>query len=89
VVLSISDTGIGIPPDKLNRIFDRFYQVEPSLTREYGGIGLGLSIVKGVVELCGGTIHVESSEGEGSTFVITLPLDNIHLQRTSPLRGLD
>jgi signal transduction histidine kinase len=88
VILSISDTGIGIPPDKLNRIFDRFYQVEPSLTREYGGIGLGLSIVKGVVELCGGTIHVESSEGEGSTFVITLPLDNLHLQRSGPL-GLD
>ncbi len=83
-VLSITDTGIGIPPDKLNRIFDRFYQVEPSLTREYGGIGLGLSIVKGVVELCGGTIHVESAEGQGTTFVITLPLDNIHLQRNLP-----
>ena len=79
-ILSVTDTGIGIPKDKLNRIFDRFYQVEQSLTREYGGIGLGLAITRGMVEVCGGKIEVESSEDKGTTFTITLPLDNAFLQ---------
>ena len=80
VVMSVSDTGIGIPADKLDRIFDRFYQVEQSLTREYGGIGLGLAITKGMVEVCGGKIHVNSKEGEGTTFTVRLPLDNSNLE---------
>jgi signal transduction histidine kinase len=79
-VMSVSDTGIGIPADKLNRVFDRFYQVEQSLTREYGGIGLGLAITKGMVEVCGGDIWVESKEGEGTTFTFTLPVDNTQLE---------
>lgn len=79
-VMSVSDTGIGIPADKLNRIFDRFYQVEQSLTREYGGIGLGLAITKGMVEVCGGDIWVDSQEGEGTTFTFTLPVDNTKLE---------
>jgi signal transduction histidine kinase len=77
--MSVSDTGIGIPEDKLSRIFDRFYQVEQSLTREYGGIGLGLAITKGMVEVCGGEIRVASQEGEGTTFTFTLPADNSQL----------
>lgn len=81
-VMTITDTGIGIPPDKLGRIFDRFYQVEPSLTREFGGIGLGLSIAKGLVDACGGEIKVQSQPGQGSTFTVTLPLDNSHLQKS-------
>jgi|Deesub1362A_J573_1020465.scaffolds.fasta_scaffold06812_3 signal transduction histidine kinase len=69
----VSDTGIGIPEDKLNRIFDRFYQVDASPTRRYGGMGLGLAIVKEVVEAHGGRVSVESKLGKGSRFCITLP----------------
>ena len=78
-LMSIRDTGIGIPKSELNRIFDRFYQVQKSLTREYGGIGLGLAIARGMVEVCGGEICVDSEPGQGTTFFITLPLDNSHL----------
>jgi len=75
----ISDTGIGIPQEKFDKIFDRFYQIEPSLTREFGGIGLGLAIARGMVEVCGGEISVESQVGQGTTFTFTLPLDNTNL----------
>ncbi len=78
--ISVSDTGIGIPKEKFEKIFDRFYQIEPSLTREYGGIGLGLAIAKGMAEVCGGEIEVESSEGQGTTFTFVLPLDNSGLK---------
>jgi signal transduction histidine kinase len=74
VRVSVRDTGIGIPADKLTRVFDRFYQVEDSLTRHYGGMGLGLSIAKGMVELHGGRIWAESVENMGSSFTFALPL---------------
>jgi two-component system sensor histidine kinase ChiS len=74
VWVSVRDTGIGIPPSKHERIFDRFYQVEPSLTRRFEGMGLGLSIAKGMVELHGGRIWVESVEEMGSAFTFALPL---------------
>ncbi len=74
VRLSVRDTGIGIPADKLDKIFDRFYQVESSLSRHYEGMGLGLSIAKGMVELHGGRIWVQSVEGRGSAFTFALPL---------------
>jgi signal transduction histidine kinase len=74
VWVSVRDTGIGIPPREQERIFDRFYQVEPSLTRRFEGIGLGLSIAKGMVQLHGGRIWVESVEGMGSSFTFALPL---------------
>lgn len=80
--LSVSDTGIGIPKEQLKHIFDRFFQVEDSLTREHGGIGLGLAIVRGMVEVCGGKISVESKEGEGTTFTFTLPLDNSNVEKS-------
>lgn len=70
--VSVADTGIGISPDELEKVFDRFYQVEKSLTREIKGTGLGLSIVKGLVEAHGGKIWVESEEGKGSKFTFTL-----------------
>ena len=72
VKISIIDTGIGIPSDKLPRIFDRFYQIDGSTSRKYGGIGLGLSICKSIVESHYGSIWAESDEG-GSIFNIVLP----------------
>jgi len=67
-VLSVSDTGIGIPKDELPYIFERFYRVEKSRAREYGGTGLGLSIVKKYVDMQGGTVQVDSEPGKGTTF---------------------
>ena len=72
VKISISDTGIGISKDKLNTIFERFYQVDGSASRKYGGVGLGLSICKNIIEKHQGSIWAES-EGNGSTFHILLP----------------
>ncbi len=69
----VSDTGIGIPPDKLDKVFDRFYQVDGSATRRYGGAGLGLAIVRRIVEAHGGRIWVESMAGQGSSFIFQLP----------------
>lgn len=74
IEVSVADTGIGIPREALNRIFERFQQVEDPLTRRYGGMGLGLSIVKGLVELHGGRVWVESVLGRGSRFTVLLPL---------------
>jgi signal transduction histidine kinase len=71
--LNVIDTGIGIPSTEYERIFDQFYQVEPPLTRKYQGMGLGLSIAKGMVEVHKGRIWVESVVGKGSNFVVVLP----------------
>ncbi len=70
----VSDTGIGIRPEKINEIFNRFYQVEESTTRYFSGAGLGLSISQGLAALLGGTIQVESEPNIGSTFSFTLPI---------------
>ncbi len=72
--VSVSDQGIGIEPDKLTNIFDRFYQVDTSPTRRVGGVGLGLSICRAIVEAHHGQIWAESQPGIGSTFHFTLPL---------------
>ncbi len=69
----VEDTGIGIPPEKLPRIFDRFYQVDGTTTRRFGGTGLGLAIVKQIVESHGGQVGAKSELGEGSTLYFTLP----------------
>jgi signal transduction histidine kinase len=72
--ISVKDTGIGIPEDKLKVIFERFRQADNSLSRNHEGSGIGLSLVKSLVEMHGGTISVKSVMGEGSEFIITLPV---------------
>jgi signal transduction histidine kinase len=75
IKVTVLDDGIGIPPRELPRVFERFYQVESHLTRRYGGMGLGLSVAKAVIELHGGRIWAESS-GRGSTFTFLLPVNH-------------
>ncbi|MGE5177075.1 MAG: HD domain-containing phosphohydrolase [Hyphomicrobiales bacterium] len=72
--IEVEDTGIGIPPGEIERIFDKFYQIDGRLAREYPGVGLGLSIAKSIVEWHGGEIHAESESGSGSRFTVTLPV---------------
>ena len=69
----VQDTGIGIPPEHLERIFDRFYQVRDPARKGIGGAGIGLAIVQKVLEAHRGSIRVESEKGKGSTFIFTLP----------------
>ncbi|HET9549944.1 MAG TPA: ATP-binding protein, partial [Candidatus Binatia bacterium] len=74
IEFKISDTGIGIPTEKVETIFDMFQQVDSSATRKFGGVGLGLYIVRKFTELLGGTVAVESEFERGSTFTVTFPI---------------
>ena len=78
VEVSVMDTGIGIVEDKLEQIFLPFEQVDMSTTRKYGGTGLGLSLVKGLVEAHGGAIHVKSCPGKGTTFTFSLKVGRLY-----------
>jgi two-component system sensor histidine kinase ResE len=71
--VEVQDNGIGIPPDEMDRIFDRFYQINGTTTRHFAGTGLGLAIVKQIVEAHGGQVGVHSKVGEGSVFFFTIP----------------
>lgn len=94
LLFSIKDTGIGIPPEKLDYIFEKFTQADTSTTRRYGGTGLGLPITKRLVELMGGRISVKSQPGQGSTFSFTLTLpiqpkpQKLEIVPVTDLRGL-
>lgn len=77
LVVSVRDTGIGISLDDIDIVFERFKQVDSSPSRSHGGSGLGLSLVKEMVELLGGTVHVESEQGKGSLFVVTIPCEMV------------
>jgi len=81
VEIRIKDTGVGIPADRLQHIFDRFYQIDASSTREHEGTGIGLALTKELVELHKGNISVKSNEGEGSEFIIKLPLGDFDLEK--------
>jgi signal transduction histidine kinase len=72
--ISVTDTGIGIPMEDQSRIFDRFYRVDKPRSRALGGAGLGLSIVRWIVDAHGGSLALESEIGRGSSFFVTLPL---------------
>lgn len=84
LVLRVSDTGIGIPADQVDSVFESFRQVDGGVTRRFGGTGLGLSISRDLAEAMGGTLGVESELGKGSTFILTLPL----VRKAASVEGL-
>lgn len=75
-ILEVRDDGIGIPKDQQEKIWQRFYQVDPSRSDESNGVGLGLSMVRQIAQLHGGTVTLDSVEGSGSIFALHLPLQN-------------
>ncbi len=87
IQIEVRDTGIGIPKDKLEIIFQPFRQVDSSTTREYGGTGLGLTITRSITELMQGSIAVSSELGRGTTFTVTLPIDQVDQESKPTAKG--
>jgi PAS domain S-box-containing protein len=85
---SVADTGVGFAPEVAERIFERFEQADISTSRRYGGLGLGLSIVKRLVDLMNGTVKATSEEGKGSTFEVTMPLTRDRIAALGPLSAV-
>jgi DNA topoisomerase VI subunit B len=79
VFFEVEDTGVGIPQKELPHMFERFHRVENVVGRSYEGTGIGLSLIKELVQLHGGTISVKSKEGQGSTFIVKVPFGKGHL----------
>ena len=75
VKFAVTDTGIGMNEEQLGKVFDEFTQAEASTAKDYGGTGLGLPISKKMTEMMGGKMEVESEEGKGTTFSITIPVE--------------
>ena len=88
--LRVRDTGIGIPEDQRTRVFERFHRIEGTQARTYEGTGIGLALVQELIKLHGGHVRVESTVGEGSTFIVTIPLGTAHLpaERIQAARSL-
>jgi two-component system phosphate regulon sensor histidine kinase PhoR len=84
VEVRVADTGVGIPPEHLPRLFERFYRADPARSREDGGTGIGLAIARSVVEAHGGHIRAESELGEGSVFTFDLPVAPAAKNRREP-----
>ena len=88
VEISVIDTGMGIKPEFLPHVFDRFRQADASTTRRHGGLGLGLAIVKQLVEMHGGSVRAKSpGEGQGATFTVMLPIAVVHPDQPEPAEG--
>ena len=85
VSISVVDTGIGIPTDQVERVFEEFHQVDSSHTRQYSGTGLGLAISRHFAQLLGGDITLKSTVGVGSTFTVTIPLHYDTTRLTTPV----